>query len=337
MCAPAGRLADAGYSRHTVLAGSLLSVLGIFMTSIARQYWQLLLSQGICTGLGLGIMYTPTVAVLNSYFGKRSTLALAIAAMGTGLGSILFPALLQYLTPSIGFPWAVRCVGFTALAILVLANILLKPFLPSRRSGSLIEWRSFRETPFLLFSVGSFVAYYVLFFGFFYVNVYARNNVGFPRAKAGSLLLISNGSSIAVRPLVGFIADKFLGPVNTYILSLFFLGSVLFGWIGVDSIVGMYVFSVFFGFASGACQGIFLGANASLTKDPQKVGTRFGMILSLIAFASLAGPPTAGAIIDKSNGRFLGAQLWGGSVMILGGLLIIGARISIGWGISRKA
>jgi hypothetical protein len=53
-----------------------------------------------------------------------------------------------------------------------------------------------------------------------------------------------------------------------------------------------------------------------LTTDPSKLGVRFGMVCSTLAFASLAGPPTAGALIQSDNGGFLKAQIWAGSVTI---------------------
>ena len=56
-----GRSADAGYARHAVLAGTFFCVLGTFMTSLAKTYWQIFLAQGICEGIGMGIMYMPAV------------------------------------------------------------------------------------------------------------------------------------------------------------------------------------------------------------------------------------------------------------------------------------
>jgi MFS transporter, MCT family, solute carrier family 16 (monocarboxylic acid transporters), member 3 len=111
-----------------------------------------------------------------------------------------------------------------------------------------------------------------------------------------------------------------------FTINTFVLGIMIFGWIGVTTRTGMYVFSVFFGLANGACQGVFVGALASLTSDPQKMGTRFGMVATLAGFATLAGPPTAGAIIDRCGGNYLWAQIWGGTVMILAALTVAAAR-----------
>jgi MCP family monocarboxylic acid transporter-like MFS transporter 3 len=71
---------------------------------------------------------------------------------------------------------------------------------------------------------------------------------------------------------------------------------------------------------------VFVGGLASLTTDPSKLGIRFGMVCSALAFASLAGPPTAGALIETDNGGFLKAQIWAGSVTICAALFICAAR-----------
>lgn len=71
---------------------------------------------------------------------------------------------------------------------------------------------------------------------------------------------------------------------------------------------------------------MFVGGLASLTTDLSKLGIRFGMVCSVLAFASLAGPPTAGALIQSDNGGFLKAQIWAGAVTISAALFICAAR-----------
>lgn len=67
------------------------------------------------------------------------------------------------------------------------------------------------------------------------------------------------------------------------------------------------------------------------------MGTRFGMVQTISAFASLAGPPTAGAILDTSNGNFTYAQIWGGTVFFFAAVVVTGSRIaSTGWVLLKK-
>lgn len=156
--------------------------------------------------------------------------------------------------------------------------------------------------------------------------------MGFSSTDAVSLLLILNAMGIPSRLVSGVVADRWLGPINTLILTAIFASVMIFGWIGVDSRAGMYALTTVFGWANGMVQGVFVGALASLTEDPQMMGTRFGMVATIVGFATLAGPPTAGAIIDQSGESFVWAQIWGALVTIIGAFTLVGARVAAtGW------
>lgn len=340
-----GRLADAGYSRHAVLAGCLVIVSGTLLTSFCTQYWQILIAQGVYIGLGLGMAYMPSIAVIGCYFKRRRSLALAISTTGGGFGSLVFPSVLQYLIPRVGFPWAVRYSALVALVMALVANLLLKPRVFPAKPGPIVELDAFKEAPYLYFTVGVCLYFMALYFSFFYVgssghstaghvadstekiNAFARQVIGFSATEAVSLLLITNAAGIPLRPIVGHIADRHLGPINTFILATSILACMEFAWVGVKTKAGMYVFSVFLGMANGAAQGIVLGALASLTADPRKMGVRFGMVATLSGVATLAGPPMAGAIIDSTGGRYLWAQIWAGAVLLASSFIITAARV----------
>lgn len=149
-----GRATDYGLFRVTFIAGSLLQLLGVFMTSLSTRYWQLLLAQGICTGLGNGLIFCPSLALLSTYFTKKRALAIAIAASGTSTGGLVYPVIVQQLLPKIGFGWTVRVLGFVMLATQATALAFIKTRLPPRKSGPLVEWGAFKELPYSLFSIG---------------------------------------------------------------------------------------------------------------------------------------------------------------------------------------
>jgi MFS family permease len=209
------------------------------------------------------------------------------------------------------------------------AIILVRPRLQPRKSGPIVEWAAFQELPYLLYSIGAFLLYWALFFGAFYINSFARNIIGFSTIDSVQLLLILNGVSIPARPVAGYIANWHVGVMNTYIIATVFFGAVTLAWMAVHDRAGMYAIAVFFGLGNGVCQGLFLGSLASLTKDASKMGTRIGMVHTLVAFATLAGPPTAGAIIDSSNGRYTYAQIWAGILILIAAGLFIGARTAV--------
>ena len=273
----------------------------------------------------------PSVFVIGSYFGTRKPLALAISASGAGVGSLIFPAVVQYLTPEVGFESAVRYQAIIALVFAILINLLLQPRLAPRVSGPLVEWAAFRELPYVLFAIGCFLFFWVLYFCFFYINTFA-SSLGLTPTHAGPLQLLVNSTGLPARPLLGWLASHHTGPINAFLVSLASLGLLLFCWIPIKPVPGLYAWSVIYGISTGCAQGIFVGALASLSRDPSKLGTRFGMVCTLLAFASLAGPPTAGGLIEVDGGRWAGAQVWAGAVTMLGVLCCWFARVRVvGW------
>lgn len=97
-----GRATDAGLARAVMIAGAVLLVLGTFMTSLATEYWQIFLAQGLCVGVGQGLMWLPSVTIISTYFVRRRVFAVTAAATGTSTGGIIFPAMVQHLIPKIG-------------------------------------------------------------------------------------------------------------------------------------------------------------------------------------------------------------------------------------------
>lgn len=149
-----GRATDYGLFRVMVIAGSVFHLLGVFMTSISTKYWQLLLAQGLCGGLGNGLVFCPALAVLSTYFTKKRSFAIAIAASGSSTGGLIYPVIVQQLLPKIGFPWTVRVLGFVMFALQAIYLTLMKTRLPPRKTGPLVEWSAFKEPSYALFSIG---------------------------------------------------------------------------------------------------------------------------------------------------------------------------------------
>ena len=149
-----GRATDAGWFRSVFTAGSLLLLIGVFMTSLSTEYWQLFLAQGVCTGLGNGLLFCPALSLLSTYFTKKRSLAIGIAASGSATGGLIFPAIVEVLLPKIGFPWTVRVLGFVMLGLQAVALTLAKTRLPPRKTGPLVEWGAFKELPYTLFAIG---------------------------------------------------------------------------------------------------------------------------------------------------------------------------------------
>jgi hypothetical protein len=81
-----GPIFDAGFLRALVLVGSSLAVFGMMMLSICTEYWQVVLAQGVCVGIGAGCMMLPSVSVMPQYFTTKRAFATGIAAAGSSIG-----------------------------------------------------------------------------------------------------------------------------------------------------------------------------------------------------------------------------------------------------------
>ena len=165
-----GRAMDAGYYRHTAATGLRLQVLGVFMTSFITEYWQLLLAQGICQGLGNGLVFTPTVALVSTYFTKKRAVAISGMTSGTATGGIVFPVVARQLLNRIGFAWTVRVMGFIILVNAAMILALARPRTVPRKTGPLIELRAFLNPWYSLFGLGLLLALLGLYFGYYYVG-----------------------------------------------------------------------------------------------------------------------------------------------------------------------
>jgi hypothetical protein len=152
-----GRLTDAGYFRITTIVGAVLVVLGTFTTSLAKTYWQIILAQGVCTGLGNGFLLTPMMTLVTTYFKRRLPLVMGIAACGSVTGGLIYPSMVRTLLPTIGFGWTLRAIGFIQLGTFAIALVCSRPKEPLGRSGPILDWTVFKEPPFTLYLIGSFL------------------------------------------------------------------------------------------------------------------------------------------------------------------------------------
>ncbi|KAB8349579.1 hypothetical protein FH972_023603 [Carpinus fangiana] len=82
----AGPIFDLGYYRLLVVTGSFLTVFGMMMLSLSTEYYQVFLSQGICVGLGCGLLYIPTLSLISSAFTDARAIAMGVVTSGIALG-----------------------------------------------------------------------------------------------------------------------------------------------------------------------------------------------------------------------------------------------------------
>jgi MFS family permease len=150
--------------------------------------------------------------------------------------------------------------------------------------------------------------------------------VGLEYTDSLNVLLVLNGVGIPGRLLPNHLADR-LGALNAFVPAGAIASICLFCWMAVSSSPGLYTWCVFYGMAAGGIQSLFPAALSSLTTDLRKAGVRMGMVFTIVSFATLAGPPVAGAIITAEGGTYYGAQGFAGAAVLLGTVLVAAARM----------
>ncbi|KAH9912094.1 monocarboxylate permease [Epithele typhae] len=333
-----GRIFDAYGTKVLVPVGSFLSVLGVMMLSLAQkdQVYQVFLSQGICLGLGIAILFNPCVAVMSHWFRRKRALAMGIALSGGALSGVLYPIILQRLIPSIGFPWAVRVIGFINLTCLSVACLTVRSRLPL--SPGYISWRSavdlrgFKDPRYVLATTAGFLLFYVLFIPYFYIQIYA-NFRQVPPNISNVLVSILNALNIPSRILPGLLADRY-GCLAVFIpITAFATISVFALWLPSHTPGTIIAFTALYGLFSvihrashspRAFVSLLAAYIASIT--PREVyGARLGSVYIFVAISTLAGAPTGGALlatVDETHFRtliiFSGVLLAGGTLALCG-------------------
>jgi len=91
-CAPIwGKIFDSYGPRYTLFVGTLIHVFGLMMMSLSTQYYQFILSQSVCTGIGAGAIFFSSSNTTVTWFKRNRALALGIASSGSAGGGAVIP------------------------------------------------------------------------------------------------------------------------------------------------------------------------------------------------------------------------------------------------------
>ena len=113
-----GKLFDAGHGRTLVVSGAAIYVFCLATLSLCTEYHQIFLVQGLgyvnatfkfpsssadrlCSaGIGLGVMFLPTISVIPQWFQRRRALATGIVVSGASVGGTIYPSEFSRIVPA---------------------------------------------------------------------------------------------------------------------------------------------------------------------------------------------------------------------------------------------
>ncbi|RFN44906.1 major facilitator superfamily domain, general substrate transporter [Fusarium flagelliforme] len=319
--------------RPTMFAGMLLESVSLVCASLASRSWHLFLTQGVLFGLGLGLLFIPTAAVIPQWFTTRRSLATGFALAGAAFGGTVYSLAAGAMISNLGLHWALRTLGILAFVVNTSMIILIR----DRNKTSAGEFRNPFQTKhfnisgfWLLIGFGGFtmLGYFILIF----TLASFANHLGLDSSQASIVSAIFNLGQTVGRPLVGYLSDRF-GRINMAAIMTLVAGVLpLTMWVCTQT----YATLVSFAMLEGIVGGVFWAAIAPLMIEV--VGMRdvaFGLTPMWI---SLAIPCTFSEVIAlaivEDTGSYLGTQLFTGFMYIAAASCLFVLR---GWKIDQLA
>ncbi|KAK0385226.1 hypothetical protein NLU13_7703 [Sarocladium strictum] len=323
-----GPLFDRGYFRPLIVCGTFLTVFGMMMVSLTDKYYQVFLAQGLCIGLGTGMIFLPSFAIVSTYFTSKRAAAIGIVASGGSVGSVIYPIVFERLQAKIGFPWTVRVMGFLALATLAVSIGTMRARLPpAREARPMLDLTAFRSAPFMFFGFALFFAFVGLYVPIFYIISWGQVRVHLEQNLSFYMLSVLNGASVFGRILPALLANKF-GALELLIANCCFAGVLAFVATVIKNLGGLVAFAILYGFVSGTVVSLPGAVVASLAPSLDLVGTWMGMSFCFSALGVLIGNPIAGLIIDVGQDKFNGGFIFAGAFILAGAAMLTLARLS---------
>lgn len=220
---------------------------GLIAASFARAFWQLVITQGIMVGIGVGFLYVSTVPVISQWFKKKRSFALGITAGGSGLGGLIFSSSISPMIEKISLGWALRIQGIICLVTLFLASAIVRDRnLVVRPKQHPFDTRFFRRWDVIVLLSWCFL--YLLG----YMTLVSSlpdfiHSLGLSQSQASISAILINLATISGRVCAGAASDRY-GRITIALVSSMASGVLCFVlWIPSQSLAPALVFSFLVG------------------------------------------------------------------------------------------
>ncbi|KAJ7153098.1 major facilitator superfamily domain-containing protein [Mycena crocata] len=328
-----GRLFDIGYYRIPFATGSLLIVVTTFLVPQCKVYWHFMLCQGFGIGIGCGLMFCTMLTIVTHWFHNKRGFALGATSGGGALGATVFPIIIRQLITKIGFPWAMRTLGFILTFILIVPNVCMKRRLPPVRApGGLLGLHVFRNKAFVVMCACTFVTFQGLFTMLIYISSSAIA-FGISPNFAFYLVAVVNFTSGVGRIACGILGDRF-GAMNIMAITTALTGVMTFAWPFCRTKPTITVISILYGFFSGAWIAL-IGSAIGQMGGIEDIGRRIGIVNTIAGISTICGPPISGLFTETKLG-YIAVGYYAGSAVLVGAALMCISRLLAAPGIWRK-
>ena len=289
-----GKYAVQYSTRIVVFVGGILLSGGFFLASFATaDYpWMLWLTYGVMGGIGMGFVYSTTIACAQKWYPHKKGLITGIIVAALGFGGVVFTPIVEHLIVAFGGTGVGESKTFVVLSVIFLVVCSVGSFFmqnppeghkPGGTASHALAGSAVRSySPMEMLKMPSF---YLVTATFMLACMGGLMMIGFakPIAVAKGLEATATIGVLAVtmfnsfgRLMWGMVSDK-LGRPNTIMILL--AGSTVLSLL-VNAAAGYWVFVLIamIGFFFGGILGTF----PALTSDlfgPKHMATNYGFVL----------------------------------------------------------
>lgn len=240
-----------------------------------------------------------SITVVPQWFVKYRASATGFAALGSGLGNLLYAMLGQVLIDLYGWRNALRILGGVGGCLLFFAFLLLRRRMPLQNTSffttprELIKLRNYRA-----FLAATFCFNFGFFVPFVHLNAYTRD-LGYSKEEAAfAVALLGIGSSVG-RISMGPFAD-WLGRLAMFRVCMFLSALVMALWPVSTSLPQIYCYAFFYTFLSGGYISLSPVVAADLW-GAQRLGGVFSLVNLVTIVPALTSSPLAGLVYEQTK------------------------------------
>ena len=294
--APGGMLADRFGARRVAIAGVVCLVLALWAASVAQSLSVLYAIYSIGIGIGVGLVYVPSVGAVQPWFGANRAFASGIAVAGIGAGNFAGPLFAAWWIGLFGWRGA-----YLALAVFVLllggvaASLLRTRTKTTSQTEGMPLPEALKTAPFWLLFASLVLSCIGLFVPMVHLSPYATD-AGYSQAQGVALVSLIGVGSLAGRFTVGAPADR-IGRLPSLCAMYAGLGVMFLLWYVAGAYWMLVVFAIVFGVCYGSCVALLPTIVMDLY-GPRAVSGIIGCLYTGAGIGTLLGPWLAGVAYD---------------------------------------
>jgi MFS family permease len=306
-----GAVVDRVGPRRVILAGAVALGLSCLLASRITALWQLYLTTGVLTALGVcAAGWIATAALLAQWFASRQATMMGLAFSGMGVGVLAIGPLAQWLISTHGWRQAYVVLGLGTLAFLIPLVWLGVREAPRARPASVA--RHGAPPDVRVRAALATRAFWALFFAYLCTPLAVFTVVthqvafavdhGFPRMFVASIFGLTGLMSIVGRIVFGFAADR-IGRAWSATISYACTAIGTLALLSIERVphpAALYAYALLFGLGFGA-RGPIITAIAAQLFPGRRFGAIYGYLSVGNGLGGAVGPWFAGALFDVTG------------------------------------